>query len=325
MKASDVASAAWLVLALGGVTWLGMRGADASSVVAPRETAGSSAASATYTRLANGERGLVDASGFAIPLRPYVRVAGASALADTLLLALTEPERIDALSSYGREHSEAPHLYGARFPIVSLDQLEILIERRVDLIVMNDMRSEARLARARESGIQLFNLGEMRGLSTLLPNIAAVAALVGAPERGRAYADKLVRRMKMVSADIPIARRKHALYVSAYANQLLGGAVGTSYHDVLVHAGLIDVTDGEYSGWPQYDPEQLVALDPELIIANEGTAKGLCLVGGLQQLRACQHGGAGVLSRPTALLGDPGPRMLEAAEALRTMVYGAPE
>lgn len=128
----------------------------------------------------------------------------------------------------------------------------------------------------------------------------------------------------MVAADIPRERRRRALYVSAYANQLLGGAAGTSYHDVLVHAGLIDAADGKYSGWPHYDPEQLIALDPELIVANEGTTKSLCLVGGLERLRACHNDGAGVISMPADLLGDPGPRMLEAAEALRALVYGAP-
>lgn len=71
-------------------------------------------------------------SGVVVPLRPYVRIAGVSTLADTLLLALAEPERIDALSRYGREHSEAPHLYGARFPISSMEQLETLIERRIE-------------------------------------------------------------------------------------------------------------------------------------------------------------------------------------------------
>lgn len=324
MKASDLLSAAWLLSALLGVTWLGMRGADAKSPLGSREPADSVAANATYARLAGGALGVVDASGELVPVRHYVRIAGLSTLADTLLLALTEPERIDALSRYGRDHSEAPHLYGERFPIAGPEQLETLIERRVDLVIMNDLRSPARLARTRESGIEVFNLGEMRGLSTLLPNIAAVAALVGAPERGRAYAAKLVRRMKMVAADIPAARRKRALYVSVYANQLLGGAAGTSYHDVLVHAGLRDATDGRYTGFPQYDPEQLVELDPELIVANEGTAESLCLLGGLARLRACQNGGAGVISLPTDLLGDPGPRMLDAAEALRTRVYGPP-
>jgi len=69
----------------------------------------------------------------------------------------------------------------------------------------------------RDAGIQVFNLGEMRGLMTLLPNLLAVAVLLGDPERGERLADELQRRMAAVAADIPRTQRKRALYVSAYA------------------------------------------------------------------------------------------------------------
>jgi iron complex transport system substrate-binding protein len=321
MKKSDLLSAAWLLLTMVGVGWTVAHGADEKHVsAAPAKSV--RAADATYARLPDGARGVADANGHIVPVRRYARIASVSSTADAILLALLEPERIHALSDYGRAHSDEAHRYGARSSIVGLHQLEQLVDEKVDLLLMNHLRSPSELARTREAGIQAFNLGEMRGLSTLIPNIHAVAALVGEPERGRRFADKLVRRMRMVAADIPPERRKRALYVSAYANQIFGGAPGTSYHDVIVHAGLIDVAEGRYEGWARYDPEQLVVLDPELIVANEGTSQGLCRIGGLERLRACQNGGAGIVTLPTDLLGDPGPRMLEASETLRSVVYG---
>lgn len=317
---SDLVSAAWFALTLAGVAWIGVHGTGKTAAKPSQPERSAIAAGAVYARTPSGERGVVDANGYVVPVRHYTRIASASSLADELLLALVEPERIHALSEYGREHSAEAHLYGARLPIVGMQQFELLVEQRVDLLLLNHLRSHAELTRLREAGIQVFNLGEMRGLSSLLPNIAAVAALIGEPERGRRYADTLTRRMRMVAADIPRAKQKRALYVSVYANQMFGGAPGTSYHDVLLHAGLIDAAQGKYEGWPRFDPEQLLELDPELIVANEGTGDALCRVAGLARLRACQN--ERVIMLPTDLLGDPGPRMIEAAEALRDAVYG---
>ncbi len=320
MKWGDLVSALWLALSLAGAAWLSMKRGDAQGPV-ERRAASSVAASARYAMLPNGERGVVDANGVVVPIRHYARVASVTTVADGLVLALLEPERVAALSDYGRNHSDEPQRYGARYAIAG-PAIEPLLEQHIDLVVTNHLRSQSELARTRQAGIQVFNLGDMRGLDTLLPNIAALSALLGVPERGAVYAAKLVRRLRAVAADIPPAQRKRAVYVSAYASQLFGGAEGTSYHDVLVHAGLIDAASGHYTGWVHYDPEQLIELDPELLVANAGTAEALCRVAGIADMRACANGGAGVIAIDNDLLSDPGPRMLEAAEALRDAVYG---
>jgi iron complex transport system substrate-binding protein len=112
--------------------------------------------------------------------------------------------------------------------------------------------------------------------------------------------------------------------VSAYAGQLFGGTIGTSYHDVLQAAGLVDSAALHYRNWPHYDPEQLLQLDPEVIVAATTSAAQFCGISGLDHLRACAHGAAGVIGVDEALMSDPGLGMLDAAEALRARVYGEP-
>jgi iron complex transport system substrate-binding protein len=252
---------------------------------------------------------------------PYRRIASGSIVGDQLLLALAEPERIVALSSYGRARTASPHLYGRRPTLAGLTPLESLLALRVDLVLVSQISAGAELARARSAGVRVFDLGPMRGLATLLPNITSVATLLGDPARGQRHAAELTRRMRAVAADIAPERRRRALYVSAHGGKLFGGAAGTSYHDVLAHAGLVDVAAARFRDWPQYDPEQLLALDPELVVTSQGLGAGLCAVSGLERLRACRTE-RGIIELPEALLGDPGPRMLDAAEALREAVYG---
>jgi iron complex transport system substrate-binding protein len=145
---------------------------------------------------------------------------------------------------------------------------------------------------------------------------------LGHPERAERLIDKLTRRMKAVAVDIPPARRKRAMYVSAFGGQLFGAGKRTSYHDVLRSAGLIDVAAEHFDDYPHFDPEQLLELDPEIVVTSEASVASLCKVNGLAHLRACSEGGRGVLGMNDALLGDPGLDMLDAAETLRSLVYG---
>jgi iron complex transport system substrate-binding protein len=166
----------------------------------------------------------------------------------------------------------------------------------------------------------------MRGLATLKRNCVMVATLLGDRKRGERLFEQLQRRMQAVAADIPTAQRKRALYVSAYAGQLFGGAAGTSYHDVLTAAGLIDVAAPLYRDWIHYDPEQVLLLDPEIIVTSTASASQLCRMPALDRLRACGHaggaGGDGVIDIDEAAIGNPGLGMLDAAEAIRDRVYG---
>jgi iron complex transport system substrate-binding protein len=321
MSLSTPLKCSWLALVLGAVVASALVQKDARAGVAPSR-AQTLALRLRTTTLPSGEPGILDAGGYAVPLRRYQRLAAGTTIADDLLLALAEPERIVMLTHFGREHRTDAHRYGQRAAFGGPGGIEALKQAGVELLILNHLGAPAELARARDAGIEVFNLGEMRGLSTLLPNIAQVAALLGAPERGERLAAQLTRRMHNVAADIAPDARKRAVYVSAYGGQLFGGGARTSYHDVLIAAGLIDAAAERFSDFPHYDPEQLLSLDPEIVVTQPASVAMICRISGLSHLRACQHGGAGVVGVDDALLGDPGLAMLEAAEALRDLVYG---
>jgi iron complex transport system substrate-binding protein len=312
---------AWLLLVLIGIVLVALLRKDlpaAASSVAPVQGAG-----VRLMDAGSGRRGLADAGGYVVPLRDYRRIAAGTTVADDLLLQLAEPERIAVLTRYGREHSADAHLYGQRAVFGGPTDLELLQRQRVDLLVLNHLGSPAELARARDLGVEVFNLGEMRGLSTLLPNMEAVATLLGERARGTRLAARFVRRMQAVAADIPAQARKRAVYVSAHGGQLFGGGRRSSYHDVLTAAGLVDAVTDELSNFPHYDPEQLLSMDPDIVVTQHASVSSFCRVSGLSHMRACGEGGRGVVGMDDALLGDPGLGMLEAAEELRELVYGA--
>lgn len=271
----------------------------------------------------DGTRALRDASGTLAPLRRYARIASTSLVADHVLDALCEPERIVAVSTLSKASSHFAHKHAAQRGLSSPAELEAILALRPDLLVINHFGDPRFAARLRSHGIVVFDLGEMHGLDTLLPNIRILGALVGAQERAAALARSFERRMRAVAAALPAGQRKRGLFLSAYGKQLYGGARGTSYHDVLVHAGLIDLAADRYEGWPALDPEQVLALDPEVLVTKRGMAGELCAAPGLSALRACS-GRARIVELDAELIDDPGLPMLDVTEELHALVYGPP-
>ncbi len=312
---------AWLSVILLGV--LAVAWQQPSEAAQLPVEASAAASGLELVRTSAGAEALRDSGGHAVPLRAYRRIASGGSVADDLLLALCEPERIAALTAFGHANHLRPHLYGERPLTSGASDPERLKALGVDLLVVHHLGAPSELARLRELGIEVFNLGEMRGLSTLEPNIRAVALLLGDAARGERLITSLRERLEAVARDIPQAERKHALYISAYGGQLFGGGANTSYHDLLTFAGLVDVAAPHFVDFPQLDPEQILKLDPEIVVTHSESRDLVCRTSALSALRACQDAEKGVIGLPGSMAGDPGPGMLDAAELLRSKVYGS--
>ena len=311
VRRGDVLAGLWLALLLTAAAFAGR------TREAPQPTAAAASDATTPTAAA-----VIDASGHALPRRAYRRIASASAYADELLLALAEPERVIALSHNGHAHDPDAFRYGARAEISSVGELERLLALRADLLLVNHLGAQSELARVRAAGIAVFDLGEMRGVSSLQTSMLSLAAALGDRSRGERLWSRWSWQFAAVARDIAPERRKRALYVASYAGKLYGGTVGTSYHDVLEAAGLIDLAAQRYRDWPNYDPEQLLLLDPPLLVTERGMADPICTNEWLRALSACKRSDTGaIVEIDTQLLGNPGLGMLDAAEALRSRVY----
>jgi len=266
-----------------------------------------------------GGRALADATGTLIPLTHRARIASGSSLADPLLLALASPEQIVAFSA-GASRARDAYRYAGKPSVDATRQLEQVIELKPDLVLVNSLGEHARVQRLRDAGLVVFDLGPMWGVQTFLRNVSAVGWLLGRHDVAREFAGHFQARLDAIAQHVPRAARRTALYVSVEANQLYGGTRGTSFHDVLEYAGLVDVAARDFQGWPSYDPEQLLMLDPDLIVTHTGMRSTLCEQGQFRTLRACQSEDA-VLEVDPRLLDDAGIGMLDCAEAIHRAAY----
>jgi ABC-type Fe3+-hydroxamate transport system substrate-binding protein len=316
---AGAANAAVLMVSLVAAAWGGLeRGADRPNAVVPsREMA---VTAVRRVPVPGGGEGIVDASGHVVPLRPYRRIISTNLMSDRLLAELAEPERIAAFSATSGRQSPWRWRFSGKPGIDGFGRLEPIIALRPDLVLMNVFGSDGRIGRLLEAGIEVFNLGELHGLRTFLPMAEVIGELLGDPERGRRLARTFRERMKRVAAPLGARPRRRAIYLWAMGGNLYGGTRDTNFGDVLTHAGLIDVAAERYSGWPEYRPEQVVAMEPEVVVTQDGLADVVCGHPGLAGLPACRTPGR-VLTLPAGLLEEPGAAMLDAAELLFAKAY----
>lgn len=269
----------------------------------------------------DGEQGLVDATGHFVPLRPYQRIVSTSRIGDGMLLELCEPARVLRFSHYSAKDSPFRHRYAGKGLDFDVQDVERLLALSPDLVLVHNIRSAEDVIRLRDAGLTVFDFGEMRGLSTLLPNLRTMGILMGRPERGAELAERFERRLRHVAAGVPRDQWPGGLYVAVHGDKIYGGTDGTSYHDVLTAAGVRDVAAERYDRWPAYTAEQLLSLDPDVVVTSSGMRRTFCRHPGFERLRACRTDG-GVVGVDGVLLSSSGLDMLEAAEAVFEQVHG---
>jgi iron complex transport system substrate-binding protein len=307
-----------LIAAL-GVAWWAVAGIQYAAPVANHALPAQEIPVETVL-LADGRTAVRDVRGALIPLFPYRRIASLSIQSDAILCEVCEPERVVSACHW----SVGPwtHRLGALPRLKALENLEAVIALHPDLVLISTFGGELdRVQRLREAGLTVCDLGPQGGVMTLAANARLLGTLLGCPDRAERFVRNFTARLARVAGDVPAARRRTAIYVQCIGDSLFGGTRGTSYHDVLTAAGLIDAAAERYSGWPQYGVEQLITLDPERLVTLRGSAERLRRLPGVMAMRAMRDP-AGIIELDDALLQCPGPVMLDAAEALHALAYG---
>lgn len=288
MKASRLLG--WLVpLALLGVIVWGVRDTLAGRRAAPGAAAEAPAPGFPRTIT------LPDGGRLTLAAPPHRIVPASSGLAD-LVCALVLPERIAALPTQVRDYSglrEPGNPYLAR-PQFEAYAAEPLLAFRSDLVVVDRWAQVETTARLREAGVPVLVMDAPEHLADVRAALTLLASALGTEDAGRAALAGLDDRVQALQTSAP---RRAGLRAVAYTNGGTGGWVagaGTSADEWITLAGLTNAAAAGRRGHERCSFEELLALDPDLIIVpgspaaglGAGTARLLSTEPALQSLRA---------------------------------------
>lgn len=248
------------------------------------------------------------------------RIASCTTRGDQILVRLVPREEIAAVTAISAAND--PVTYSGLPVIPSLDDVEAILSVQPDLVIVSGFFDPRRIARLEEAGLRVVDLGPLDDLEGFLDDVRQLGRVVGREGRAEELARSFLARMRQVAADVPDEARPRGMYLAPFGGKLYGGARGTSYHDVLVHGGLVDAAEA-FEGWPELDPETVLEIDPSVLVTTAGMGTALCRHVGLEALTACGPTGR-IVEVEAEHLGDPGLGMLPAAETIRRGVHGPP-
>lgn len=280
------------------------------------------------------EESVLDHNGYVILCREYQRIICASTIAAEVLPELIGVDRILMVPDWHRKQS--PRSFRTKLrdkngnprieTLDSLASVEVLISAKPDLVLINSLNGGGgeHIQRLRSLGLNVMNLGPMLGAQTLLSNIRSLGQVLRVAHRGERLALSFERRLERVTTSVPHHNKIRALYISSMGTSLIGGTKGSSYNDLLTYAGLEDAAEDQgLSPWPNYSPEQVLDLDPDLIVTEHGHGETLRTIPGFNTLRALSRQG-GLVEMPPGT-NTTGLGLLDAVEALHEAVYGKKE
>lgn len=264
---------------------------------------------------------VTDARGVVVPVGPYERILSLNTVSDYLLLDLVEPGRLVGITEYVRTSHPERWRFGDRVGVQSSSELELVLSLEPDLVVVSPFADESYMARVRESGARVFDLGETLGVDRTREMIRTLGTLLGLSERAAALEARLVSQLVALEAAVPAASRTPGMYLGVYGDSFTGGTDGTSYADLLRYGGVRDVAaEAGFSGWPRYGTEDLLHLDPHVIVTTEGSAAVLRAHSVLGRLRACGPTGV-IVELPEGYAVDPGFGLMEAARRVQAVLH----
>lgn len=212
---------------------------------------------------------------FVPPVFPPQRIVSLNLAADEVLLALTPPARIAALTymaddpTYSNVTAEAraiPHKVKAN--------AEQVLALQPDLIIVSAHTNAALKALLRTTGVSLLELQQFTSLADVEQNILSIGQATGAAAKAHAMVAMMEQRFQEVRQRTVGSPRPRVLYYAA------GGFVlgkGTTMDEMIAYAGGQNVAlEAGVQGGKKMSQEKLVAFNPAVIlVSGESGQEGL--------------------------------------------------
>ncbi|HEX2187352.1 MAG TPA: cobalamin-binding protein [Longimicrobiaceae bacterium] len=269
-----------------------------------------------------GAVALVDDAGRTVRLpRPAGRIVSLIPSATATLLAIGAGDRLVGRTDFdhGPALDSIPSVGGGMDP-----SIEAVVALRPDLVLgwetSGDQRTRRRLE---ELGIPVFAV-EADDTTDVFRTIGSLGALTGRAAAADSLSARLRRELAEVRASVA-GRPRPSVFFLVWNDPPMTAGPGTFISQVLGAAGGRNVFDDVSGEWPNVALEEIVRRQPDYLVLPQGEKGGahdleqLRRAPGWRELRAMREGRTVTID--AELMNRPGPRLGEAARALRDALH----
>ncbi len=214
---------------------------------------------------------------------PAKRVISIGGDITEILFAIGAGDRIVAVDTTSRYPAAALALPNVGY-MRQLSAEPILALAPDHIIAVADSGPKEVIAILRQAGVRFTEIPDAPSVEGALAKIRAVAAAADSVEAGAAFASSISARIDAALAAVPQGQAKpRALFLFSVGRGGLMAGGETSSADAMIQlAGGRNIATG-FSGYKPFEPEAMLAADPEIIIVTERTMAAL---GGVEEIRA---------------------------------------
>ena len=192
-------------------------------------------------------------------------------------------------------------------------QIERIVALRPDVVLLS---TSARVIDRLESlGLKVLVL-EARDHADVKRSLTLLAQMLGTPAEAERVWSAIERDTRMAAERVPAELRGQRVYFEVDATPYAAGT-GSFIGETLARLGLANAVPAELGPFPKLNPEYVVRVQPDIVMANERNLADMPKRPGWSTLRALQRGhSCGFGLDRYELLIRPGPRLGEAALVL---------
>lgn len=194
------------------------------------------------------------------------RIASLTLASDELLCELVPLERVVGVTHLvdDGEISNVVGRYPASVPRLKDKDAERIIGLRPDLVFVAPYNSADFLQVLERSGLPAYRNEAVHSLDEIQEGIAALGQRVGEPQRARALVEQVQGRRQQLTQQVANVKRPRVLFWSAGYT----AGTGTTIDEIIRVAGGANLAaDRGMKGSAQIAPEQVIAADPEYVLA----------------------------------------------------------
>jgi iron complex transport system substrate-binding protein len=205
--------------------------------------------------------------------------------------------------------------------------VEKILALQPDLALVTDFQHENNsdiLKQFKEAGIDVIVIGSAESFENVYKTISLIGQVTGAKEE----ADSIVKEMKDRLAEIQekakaVTEKKKVWVEVSPAPDIFTTGQNTFLHEMLESINAVN-TAGEQTGWVKMTEEEIVTLNPDVIITTygyyiENPAEGVLSRTGWGEVPAIKSEQVFDVNNDTVT--RPGPRLIDGVETLAKLIY----
>ncbi len=219
-------------------------------------------------------------------------------------------------------HCDWPEAAKSKLRIGSLlnPNFEAILAARPDLVIASTAGNDrAAVFKLEELGLPVF-VTAPRSVRSIIETVESIGRITGCPEQGRRLAAEVEGRLNAIRDRLLGVTPRRAFFITWF-DPLLTPGRRTFENDVLQLASVQSISAGVDEYYPRYSLEQVLAQDPDVILAVRHSGHplpNLQQVSGWQRLRSVRSGEVYILDE---VLQHPSPRFVDGVEELAMKLY----